>query len=374
MTEVSIAQDGFLINGAPTLQGREFNGRSIEGLLINSRMTNALFDDLNPATRHLWAYPDTGEWDPDRNTDEFIAMIPEYIDQGLHAVTVNLQGGSPTGYYREEGFRSIMAEKGIPVSDDGVWAGLPSYASQPWDSSAFNSDGGLKPTYRKRAQRLLEACDQLGMVVILGIFYFGQDERLDDERAVSRAVDETVKWALKQNYRNVLLEINNECSVPRYEHAILQPHRVHELIRRARSCVIGGRRMLVGTSYGGGRIPDNSVVDASDFIMLHGNGVSHPHRIAEMVEATRSLASYSPKPILFTEDDHYRFNEPSNNFTAALSSYASWGYFDPGAGAGGKPMLGDYRNGYQNIPIDWSISTPRKRAFFSFVRRVVGRS
>ena len=36
----------------------------------------------------------------------------------------------------------------------------------------------------------------VGMVVILGIFYFGQDERVRDEAAVVRAVDATVDWLL----------------------------------------------------------------------------------------------------------------------------------------------------------------------------------
>ncbi len=37
----------------------------------------AIFDDLNPDTRLRWVYPDTGEWDPERNVREFVAMLPE---------------------------------------------------------------------------------------------------------------------------------------------------------------------------------------------------------------------------------------------------------------------------------------------------------
>ncbi len=43
-------------------------------------------------------------------------------------------------------------------------------------------------------------------------------------------------------------------------------------------------------------------------------------------------------PILFNEDDHFDFDKDENNFAAAVSEYASWGYFDPGAS--------DYRDGY----------------------------
>jgi hypothetical protein len=37
-TEVAIRGDGFLINGRPTYAGRTWKGRSVEGLLLNSRM------------------------------------------------------------------------------------------------------------------------------------------------------------------------------------------------------------------------------------------------------------------------------------------------------------------------------------------------
>ena len=220
-TQITAHGEHWLINGQTTYHGRQYRGLAIEGLLLNSRMTNAVFDDENPATRPLWAYPDTGEWDADRNTDEFIAQLPTYRAHGLLAVTVNLQGGSPTGYYREARFREMMAARGLDASDDVMWAGLPSPASQPWHNSAFAPDGSLKPAYMERTARIAAACDELGMVVILGYFYFGQDERLTDEEAVCRAVDEATKWVLQSGYGNVLIEINNETNVPRYEHEIL---------------------------------------------------------------------------------------------------------------------------------------------------------
>ncbi|MYB67787.1 MAG: hypothetical protein F4X75_04735 [Gemmatimonadetes bacterium] len=371
-TQITPHGERWLINGQTTYHGRQYRGWEVEGLLMNSRMTNAVFDDENPVTRQLWAYPDTGQWDADRNTDEFIAQLPTYRAHGLLAVTVNLQGGSPTGYYREAGFREIMAVRRMEASDDVMWAGLPSPASQPWHNSAFASDGSLKPEYIGRAERIVSACDGLGMVVILGYFYFGQDERLTDEAAVCHAVDEATNWVLQSGYGNVLIEINNETNVPRYEHEILQPHRVAELIERARSHKLDGRRLLVGTSYGGGRVPDDDVVAASDYIMLHGNGVTQPERIAEMVAQTRALPSYTPKPILFTEDDHFAFDEPDNNFLSALSAYASWGYFDPGDAAGGSSTFGDYRDGYQNIPVNWAINTDRKRGYFELLAQVTG--
>ena len=52
-----------------------------------------------------------------------------------------------------------------------------------------------------------------------------------DEEAVKRAVQNTVKWVVKEKrYTNVLLEIDNECDVRAYDHEILKPGRVPELI------------------------------------------------------------------------------------------------------------------------------------------------
>ncbi len=66
----------FYINGKPTYAGRTWKNAKIEGLLMNSRMVQGIFDDLNPESRQMFVYPDTGKWDPDRNTDEFIAAMP----------------------------------------------------------------------------------------------------------------------------------------------------------------------------------------------------------------------------------------------------------------------------------------------------------
>jgi hypothetical protein len=69
-------------------------------------------------------------------------------------------------------------------------------------------------------------------------------------------------------------------------------------------------------------------------------------------------------PILFNEDDHFDFEKPVNNMLKALESYASWGYFDPGKS--------DYSDGYQCPPVNWGISTDRKRAFFNLLKEVTG--
>jgi hypothetical protein len=217
----------------------------------------------------------------------------------------------------------------------------------------------------KRLERILDKADEQGMVVILGIFYFGQDERLRDEAAVVRALDNAVAWVLERGYRNVLIEVNNECNV-RYHHAVLQPRRVHELIERVKRTMRDGHRLLVCTSYGGGALPGENVVRAADFLLLHGNGVNDPDRIATMVRTTRKVPSYRPMPILFNEDDHSAFDEPKNNLLAAVGEYCSWGYFD-------YRMKGEgFDAGFQSAPVNWQIASPRKRAFFAKLREITG--
>ncbi len=334
-TMVSIVGDRFYINGRPTYEGRKWRGYEVEGLLPNSRMVQGIFDDRNAGTQPRWVYPDTGKWDAERNTEEFLRAMPAWRRFGLLAFTLNLQGGSPEGYSKE----------------------------QPWHNSAIESDGSLRPDYLARLQRILDRADELGMVVILGYFYFGQDERLRDEAAVVMATDQATQWILTNGYRNVLCEINNECNV-RYEHAILRPDRVHELIERVRDTTVGGRRLYAGTSYGGGTIPGEKVARVSDFILMHGNGVSDPARIVEMSRTTRALPGYWPKPVLFNEDDHFDFDKPQNNFVAAVSEHVSWGYFDPGKN--------NYQDGYQSPPVRWGINTDRKKAFFKLVSEITG--
>jgi hypothetical protein len=336
-TTVSIRGDEFSINGKPTYAGREWNGHKIQGLLLNSRMVQGTFDDLNSATVTNWAYPDTGRWDAERNTREFIATMPEWRRHGLLAFTINLQGGSPQGYS----------------------------TAQPWHNSAINTDGSLRPDYMRRLERIVDRADELGMAVILGYFYFGQDERIRDEAAVIRATDKATQWVFDHGYRNVLVEINNECNV-RYDHAILQPPRVHELIERVKKTDRDGHRLLVSTSYGGGTIPKGNVVRAADFLLVHGNGVSDPKMISEMVRKIRALPSYRPMPILFNEDDHFAFDQPLNHFIAAVTEHTSWGYFD-------FRMKGEgFDEGYQSAPVNWGISSERKRGFFKLLGEITG--
>ncbi len=335
-TRVAIQADEFHLNGRPTYQGRSWQGMKIQGLLMNSRMVQGIFDDSNPATMDRWRYPDTGRWDPDRNTREFVAAMPLWRSHGLLGFTIGLQGGSPEGYSKE----------------------------QPWRNSAFRPDGSLRADYMARLEKILDRADELGMVPIVGLYYFGQDEHMESERAIRRGVQEALGWLLGKGYDNILVEIANECDNRKYEQEILRAANIHELIRLARSVTANGKRCLVGASFNGGSIPSANVVRESDFLLVHGNGVKDPQRIAWMVEQARQVQGYRRMPVMFNEDDHFEFDKPVNNMLKAIGAYASWGYFDPGKN--------DYEDGYQSVPVNWGLNTPRKKEFFELLKRVTG--
>jgi len=361
MTRVTIEGEKFLFDGVPTHKGRMYEGKPVEGLLFNTRMVQATFDDENPESARQWAYPDTGKWDADRNVDEFIAQLPTYYAKGIRAVTLNLQGGMPvTGTER----------------------------TQPWINSALTPQGDLKPAYAARLEKVLRACDAQGICVMLGYYYFGQDENMADEAAIIRGVDTVTDWLLDTGLENVMVEVNNECDVPLYEHEILTPARVHELIARIKTRHRNGRRLLVAASVTNwpfrekaglprvrGADPANvdqafldrlargtvdKVIEESDFILFHGNGLE-PDGVDKVIRVIKDSQTFkdNPRPLCINED-----STRVENMDAAFPHYVPWGYYDQGKN--------NYRDGYQSPPVNWGISTPEKEKFFNRVAEITG--
>jgi hypothetical protein len=322
-TKVSIAGTNFLINGQVSNQGTP-----AEGLLLNSRMVQALFDDENLSTLGKRKYPDSGTWDPERNINEFITALGSYRDHGLNAVTVGLQGGFP---------------------------GYPGNVT-----TAFEPDGSLKTAWMSRLDRLLAAADAEGIVVILQCFYQSQDDELADDGAVRDAIDNVVDWVIAHGYSNVMLEIANESNVKLYSsHKILQPTYIHELITQAQ--VRSHGKLSVSTSFVGGAIPPANVRETADFILLHGKSDATPEDVSSMVDKVRRSSEYKddPRPIVFNEA-----GTSTTIMDAAIQSGASWGYYDQG--------LNNYRDGFQSPPVNWTINTSLKRDYFEYVADITG--
>ena len=247
-TRVAIEGTRWLINGQLTN-----SGTPCEGLLMNVRMVNATFEDQ--------AKPD---FDAEKNADEFISRIDQYAALGVNAFTLCLQGGMP-GY---EGARN----------------------------SAFNTDGTLRAGYLQRMERVIRACDNHGVVVILGLYYQRQSKILRDEQAVRTGIVQAVQWVRACKFSNVLIEIANEYPHGGFVHPVIRDHASQaSLIRIAKATAPD---LLVTTSgYGNGSI-DPAVADACDFLTPHWNGT----KVDEIGQRIAKLKRFR-KPIVCNEDD-----------------------------------------------------------------------
>ncbi len=358
MTQVSISSTQFLIDQEPTYPGREFEGSSVEGLLFNVRAVQATFDDANPATRFRWAYPDTGEWDAERNVSEFCTALPSWRDHGVLAFTINLQGGGPN-YISE-------------VYDQ-------------FDNNAFTPEGELKPAYADRVARVLGQADALGMVVIVGLLYAAHVRKMKDEQAVWRAAYNTLEFLKSTGHRNLLIEAANEIDVilEISGNEIFEPRRAHEMLERFRQTYPD---FLYSTSLMGANVeegkgmPPASLIEAADYVLLHGNG-TRARQLDTAIKTVQAMPAYQrkPKPILINED-----SPGIPNFEVACRHGVSWGYYDQGYGAAWKwDAYVDYEHkpretryeelsGFQTPPVNWTINTDQKRAFFHKVAEITG--
>ena len=248
-TRLELDGPRFRLNGRLT-----YSGRPAEGSLLNVRMVNSVFEDENRK-----------EFDPDRNTAEFVGRMPEYVNHGIRAFTVSLQGGFP-GY---NGARN----------------------------SAFNADGGLDAGYLSRVARVIERADALGAVVILSLYYQGQDQVLRNDDAVRKGVVNAADWVRQKGYRNIILEIANEYGHPGFDHSVLRTDAgVAGLIRLAQQRYSS---LPVSASTRGDGRTTSGVAKAADVILVHFNRLAASD-IGPRMRALRN--AYPGKPVVCNED------------------------------------------------------------------------
>jgi len=359
VTTVGIREQALVLDGRPTYAGRFFEGRPVEGLLFNVRAVQATFDDANPATRRFWAYPDTGIWDPQRNTDALCAALPSWRRHGVLALTVNWQGGGPL--YVPEIYEA-------------------------YDNNGFTRDGEVLPQYAQRMAQVLTCADACGMVVIVGLFYWVSLRRMAAPDAIWRAACNALDWLADTGHRNILVEVANEVDViyDRTGLDMFRPSHVHETVARLKA---HRPETLISTSGGGADVasgrgmPTNDLVAVSDYVLLHGNG-TRPEQLEAAIRAVRALPAYRqrPVPVVINED-----SPAVGNLDAAWRNYASWGYYDQGFEGQADDPYADYvsrprrsagplsaLNGFQTPPVNWEINTPFKHAFFDRVAQITG--
>lgn len=279
-TLVAMHGTRWLINGRATCPGSP-----AEGLLPNVRMVNSVFEDLGPAAVNLPA-----GFDPRKNTQAFVAVIPHYVASGVRAFTLSLQGGVP-------GYEGAI-------------------------NSAFGPDGSLLDGYMARVLTAIEACDAAGAVVILSCFYQRQHEALTGKASLLAAVGNTAAWVRDHGLTNVMLEISNEFAHGGYRRWadgdwLMSAKGQVELIESVRQTA---PNLLVSTSgMGDGRV-DATIARACDFLLIHLNNTAltdYADRITQ--------AKIWGKPVVCNEDDKLG---PAGAAAAraCVACGASWGF------------------------------------------------
>ena len=309
-TKLTIDEENFLINDKLIYSEIPDSKPEAHGLLMNARFIQGIFDDKNDRERYnRWGR----KFSPDKNTDDLIAALPEWYNYGLRAFTTGFQGGGPCF-----------------TTDNATIHNNP-----------FGEDGtSIDPAYADRMDRLIRAADEIGMIVIPSFFYGAQARRLKDGNAVRNAVTVASRFLRDGGYTNVIIEVANEQDIPPFkEHPIIrEPEGMAMLIDLARQ-ESGG--LPVGCS-GGGNSAYRQICEASDVILIHGNGCSR-QKLYELIKKARS---YSPgKPVVINED-----SQAIGQLDVCYKTHVSWGYYN--------------NMTKQEPPADWGV-TPGEDTFFA---------
>ena len=174
-----------------------------------------------------------------------------------------------------------------------------------YHNSGFRADGSLGPAYAARLASIVEACDRLGMVALIQLFYFGQDTVFSAEAGTRAAVDTTVDSVCTHGYRNVILEIANEVMEGHYHHALLKPGQVSELIYRARDRAqeVHGQQLLVTTSEAAllserqwTATQIDEVMSACDLLVIHGGDNVETGKVGDASDLVRKVEVLRARP------------------------------------------------------------------------------
>ena len=344
-TTVEISGPDFTVNGHLTYTpeaGFRDADPHLRGKLLMLKTANCIFDDArygewatkaNPYFGYVhWEYPD-GPWNPNRHTDEFIAALPTYRQLGLTMVYVNLMGNQPTG-------------RG---------------GSHPWINSAYTPTGDLKGPYMDRLSRVLEAADEAGMVIMIGLFYPQQDQNImvqdtvdKDDALIRKCITNAVQFLVDSGKRNILIELGNESNHPLYEHWILRASRVHLAMDMVREASNGVFPISTGT-FEVAELPDE-LYEQMDFLILNTPS-GDPQRVKDQLDKAHQRTG-GTKPILLKEDTSIFC------MMTCLEQGASFALFHQG--------VNNYREGFQSIPVNWEINTVGKWQYFNQVARLTG--
>ncbi len=313
-TSYEIRDGEFYINGKLTYQEIPGSDPAVHGLLFNARFIQGIFDDKNENNKGKYDRFGTC-FDAERNTDDLIRALPSWYEAGLRAITVGLQGGGPIYTYKD-------------------WSVI--------DTGSFSEDGReLRSDYKDRLLKVIRACDELGMLVIVSVLYQAQEHLFRDGVAMLEAVRTVSVFLRECGYENIILEVANEHDVGNFaKHPLFcSGEGIASVINQAREW--SGGKFAVGSSGGGG-VCKKEVIENSDVILVHGNTL----RRQELYQFIRQIREVdAQKPIVCNED-----SQMFGQLKVAYASHISWGYYN------------NFTK--QEPPADWGI-TAGEDAFFA---------
>lgn len=300
------------------------------GRLMNARMINSAWNNISATY---------SSFDEAANTADFIAHLEEYLSYGMLGVTVGLQGGNIGN--------SQTAGDATAFNDDG---------SADLDGGTFTNPG--TGSWWWRLAQIIEAADELGMLVIVNPIYFGQDEHLNDNNACRAVMEQTAEFILQNDYRNVLVDCVNEWTGDQYNHSILNtnsnPNGVPELIQIVQDWFTGQPwRPPVGASLGSvgsSAGHTGAIATQADVVFPHGNGSSASQVAAGMAWHIAN----QDYPVVMNEDhaDDHNYT-PSQAVTQTFLDRELDGMQECwDAGGSWGLMLFGYN---QSFPFEWDV-------------------
>jgi hypothetical protein len=204
----------------------------------------------------------------------------------------------------------------------------------------------LDPAYASRMHRLIQAADDLGMIVIVSYLYPGQVHRLQDARAVLNAVRTASRYLRSGAYANVIIEVCNEFNLCKANPLVGTPEGMVALMEIARQ-ESGG--MPVGCSGTGGYV-NEQITKESDIILIHGNGLSRQ----KYYNAVNQVREWGPgKPVVCNED-----SQAIGNMEVACRMGTSWGYYN--------------NLSKQEPPCDWGVTRGEDQFFAYRMAEAIG--
>ncbi len=286
-TKLTIEKDKFLINGKLIYSEIETAKPEVHGLLMNARFIQGIFDDKRDPSRFVRFGKNS--WNPDENTADLIKALPEWYSYGLRGFTVGFQGGGPC----------------FTIDNRAI------------DNNPFSKDGkSIDPVALTRMKSIIEAADELGMIVIVSNFYSGQIGHLYNDEAVIEAIKLTSNWLRDNTFTNVIIEIANEkdCEEYRVYPSIFTGEGLCKLIKVAQ---VESGGIPVGCSSLG-FMYDDLVGYASDINIIHGNNLTRQRFYNKIIHAQKT-----GKPILCNED-----SQALSQMDVTFDTGVSWGYYN----------------------------------------------